>query len=259
MTVISRLPVKGLVYGLVLIFAVVFVTSENGFAVASQTNTAKTSVFCKSLDSKSASLLTRIDALTAKLTSAWNKRDQNFTSKWQEIDKNVATKRSQADSLRFNDYAKIEAKAKTDTQVQAVRAYENSINSAIGNRRASYDTARQTFRTGVKSAIEGRRSTVTTQLSTYQNSVNSAIKEAKGVCDSSTKTSAVIKQSLQSSLKLAQTTYKISRSNDSSVNDQIKLLANARDVSFRLADQVFQTSASAASGALKQAFDDDSI
>lgn len=253
MSQISNLAIKGSVFGLIIFFAAVFVTSENGFA-QTQTVTTKASLLCDNMATKGSETLAKIDSLANKLIQAWDKRDQNFTAKWQEIDKNVTSKRKEADDTRFADYAKLEAKAKTDSQIQAVRTYENSVNQAINTRRADYDQARQVFRTGVKSAIEGRRSVVNNQLNSFRNSVGLAVEDAKTDCGDAKISKATTRQAFLDSLKSAQSTFKNSRGDDLKVKDEVKPLVDARNASFESANQTFQTSMSAAKAALVKAF-----
>lgn len=250
----SNLAVKSSLFGLIIIFAAIVVASENGYAVT-QSITTRASLLCENMNAKGAETLTKIDSLSTKLTQAWDKRDANFTAKWAEIDKNVEIQRKTADDTRFADYSKLEAKSETTAQSEAVRAYENSVNAAVGARRTSYNEARQVFRTGVKSAIEGRRSVVNGQVNDFRASVNLAIEDAKTDCIDAKITKATTRLAFVDALKSAQNTFKAARGDDSKVKDSVRPLVDAREASFAAANQTFQTSMSAAKSALVAAFE----
>lgn len=255
---VSKLAIKSSLFGLIIIFAAVVVTSENGFAVT-QSITTRASLFCENMSNKGAETLAKVDSLTAKLIQSWEKRDANFTAKWTEIDKNVATQRKAADEARFADYSKLEAKAKTASQSEAIRAYENSVNAAVDVRRTSYDEARNVFRTGVKIAIEGRRSIVNGQVNDFRASVNLAIEDAKTDCVDAKITKATTRLAFVDALKAAQNTFKNVRGDDLKVKEQVKPLVDARVASFAAANQAFQTSMSLAKSALVAAFESSAL
>lgn len=230
-------------------------------AVSNDNNSTMTKIsqFCATLDQKSTKLLTRFDGLSTKLSNSWVARDKNITGQWQQTDKDVAAQRQKADKARFDDFAKLEAKADTDDKKRAVSAYENSVNTAIHERRAGYDQARQTFRSGVVVAIEKRRSIVFAQTNEFRGLIITAVEKAKASCVSNPKLNASNRLTFQESVKNAQDAFKSKRSSDPEVDGQIKLLVNARNISFDVADQTFKAAMSTAKTTLQQAFDNTSI
>ena len=261
MTQIIKSAIKSSLFVFVIVLAMFFVVSDNSFAVnnsnnANSTTTNTTTSFCDTIASKGAELLSKFDSLSAKLAQAWEKRDQTLSTKWQDITKEVTDKRSQADAKRFDDYAKLEARAKTTTQTEAVRVYEDSVNTAISVRRKSYDVARQTFRDGVKSVIEERRNTVNGELNLYRNSITQATEIAQSSCSDAKNAKSVVRQTFKDSLKKAQSVFKAARSDDSKVKDKIKPLIDTRKLSYEVADQAFQSSMQMAKTTILAAFGD---
>lgn len=261
MTRNSKLLITGIMAVSVLSLILGALISGQAQAVSNENNSTMTKIsqFCTTLDQKSTKLLTRFDGLATKLSNAWVSRDKNVTEHWQQTDKDVATKRQQADKTRFDDFAKLEAKADTDDKKRAVSAYENSVNNAIRERRTGYDQARQTFRNGVVMAIEKRRSIVFAQTNEFRSSIVAAAEKAKSSCVSDPKLNASNRLALQESIKNAQDNFKTKRNDDSEIDGQIKLLVNARNISFDVADQNFKAAMSTAKTALQQAFSDTSI
>lgn len=220
---------------------------------------AKTSPFCNNLSTTTNGITTKISDLQGKVSQAWSTQDQKLASDAQSVDQKVAAARQKADSERSADFTKLEAKATTGTQKQAVQDYETAVNNAVATRRAAYDAARQTFRDGVKSAVDSRRSTVSGQASTFEDSVNSAIATAQASCSSDPGAGAAARTAFVSSLKTARQTFNGSRKDDTKIGQQVSQLAATRNAAFKAADQAFQNSLKTARQALVQAFGKKSI
>lgn len=214
---------------------------------------SSTSAFCTALPAKATNITNSIDALTSKVTLAWSQQDQKLATDEQKVDQEVATDRQHADTERASDFTQLEAKATTSSEKQAVQTYETAVLSAVTTRRAAYDTARQTFRTGLKNAIDSRRSTVTSQLDAFKSAASDALNTAEADC-ASNESAAMIRQTLQGSLKTARETFQSDRKSDDTVGTQAQQLATTRDAAFKAADQAFQASLATARQTLKQAF-----
>lgn len=230
-----------------------FALSPHAATVASAPK-SQASSFCTNLANHTDKISSNLGDLSGKVTPAWAKQDQELTTKWQQADQKIAADRQKADSERSADFTKLEAKAKTDAQKQAVITYEAAVHNAVATRRDAYDAARQAFRTGVQDAISGRHDTVNAQLGTFQSSVNSAIATAKASCAANPADGQAIRQTLQTSLKAARTTFQSDRKGDNTVGSQVKQLVVTRKAAFKTADKAFQDSLTAARQALKQAF-----
>lgn len=221
--------------------------------------TPKTSQFCTNLPNDANTVTSKLSDLQGKLTQAWSQQDQKLATAWQNVDQKVAAERQKADSDRAADFVKLEAKATTGTQKQAVQDYETAVNNAVSTRRAAYDSARTTFRNGVQAAISARRSTISGQESTFVSSVNSAISTAEASCASNPGEGVAARTAFVASLKSARQTFEADRKGDAGIDQQVKQLAATRDAAFQAADQAFQSSLKSARQALEQAFGKSSI
>ena len=215
---------------------------------------AATSPFCTTLPSKAAAITAQLTNLSNKVSQAWSQQDQKIAADELKVDQDVAADRAKADSDRAADFTKLEAKATTTAEQQAVKTYEAAVLSAVTTRRSAYDAARQAFRTGLKNAIAARRSTITSQLTAFQDSANAALGTAEASCSSDPSNGAVIRTTLQASLKSARETFQGDRKDDPTVGSQVQQLAATRKAAFTAADQALQASLSAARQALEQAF-----
>lgn len=215
---------------------------------------AKTSPFCTNLSTRVSSITSQVNNLSGKVAPAWAQQDEKLSSADQKVDQDVAAARQKADSDRDANFTKLEAKATTDAQKQAVQTYETAVKTAVTTRRGAYDAARQTFRTGVKDAVLARRSTVAAQISQFKASVNAAVASAQASCTSNPASGASVRTTLVSALKTARQTFQSNRKGDETVGSQVKQLAATRNDSFKAADQAFKASMVTARDALRQAF-----
>jgi hypothetical protein len=219
------------------------------------TTTPKTSEFCSTTLAKDASkITTNLNNLIGKANDAWSGKNTKWSTIWANVDTEVSTDRQKADTARQQDFTKLQAKATTSTEQQAVQAYETAVNNAVNTRRAAYDAARQTFRAGVEAAISGRQNTVTGQYSTFEAAVNTAIQNAQASCASNPSNGQEIRTTLEAALKSARESFQGDRKSDSTVGSQVQQLITTRDAAFKSADQAFQNSMTSAAQALKQAF-----
>lgn len=219
------------------------------------------SPFCTNLSSNTTKITGSITSLTGKLDSARTAEDQKVASDRAKWAAEIQAARTKADTQRQDGYAKLMAKATTDTEKAAVTAYETSITDAVSVRRTANDTARATFQSGVDSARAARRSTVNSQASAFTSAVNTAISTAETSCaaDSSAAGGPAIRTAFIASLKSARTTFQGARKDDDKIGDQVKALAATRDAAIKANDVTFESAAKAARQTLQTVFGKSSI
>lgn len=222
-------------------------------------DTTKTSPFCTNLSTDISNINSRMTSLESKVSQAWTQQDQKLMAEAQTVDQKVAADRQAADTQRQADFTKLEAKATTGSEQQAVQTYETTVNNAVSTRRAAYDAARQTFRSGLAADVTSRHSTVTDQSDTFQVSVNAAISTAQASCASDPSGGAAARTAFVASLKSAREAFEGDRSGDQKVKQQAQQLAATRDATFRSADQAFKASMQTARQTLDKAFKSSSV
>jgi len=142
---ISNHPSKAVALVSLMSVAGLLLAPVSSLALDRATTTPKTSPVCTNLTTSTAKITTNLDTLQAKVTQAQTSQDQKQTVDWQQVDQKVSAARSTADTARINDFTKLEAKATTAAQKQAVTAYELAVHNAVTTRRAAADTAPPNF------------------------------------------------------------------------------------------------------------------
>ena len=209
--------------------------------------------FCTRLSGREADL----DKATAQRESSVSQYQQDQIAR---IAKNRADQDKQIELNRANqdtEFAKrishLEARAKTQTQKDAVATYQSTINAATVVRRASIDSASNTFRTGVDAAVTARHSGMKSAVSAFIGNIDTAIAKAKTDCTANVKPSTV-QRAFQNDLDAARSTFKTAKSNLPNLVAQIETLRASRVASVETARGVFKTAARAAKTALENAF-----
>ena len=224
-------------------------------AVATTTpKLTKTSPFCTNLPSRASAITDKVTAQVGKVNQTWTLQNQKQVADYQKFDQTISANRLKVDNERNTDFSKLEARATTPAQQQAVQTYVATVKSNVATRRSAYDTARGTFRSAVIAALSTRRTSVTSQLDSFQSSVNGAIGSAEASCTADPTSSTTVRQSLVTSLKTARESFKTDRAGDLTVTSQIKQLAATRTASFKTADQTFKSSMTTARQTLQTAF-----
>ena len=118
----------------------------------------------------------------------------------------MAEKQAKWDENRVEQFVKLEEKAQTDAQKQAVATFEQAVKAAIAVRRAAVQNAINTFRQGMEVVRVSRQSTIDSIKSTFKNSVNIAYQKQQTDCTSNA-TQATIRSNLKNDLQAAKTKY----------------------------------------------------
>lgn len=189
----------------------------------------------------------------AKLHAAQQNRLTNLQNRDNNNDTKLADLRKQWDQNRDQQFAKLEARATTDAQKQAVQTFETTIRAAITARRSAIDAAIETFRTGLAQVLTQRQTKVATAISSFQTSVDAAINKAKSDCGSGMDPKTV-RAAFIASLKTARTQFQTDRQAIDKLATNVQPLVTARRTAIEAAVQTFKTAAEQARTALKTAF-----
>lgn len=186
-----------------LAFVLSLVSPVASFA---QTTPAKTA-FCS-----------RIDQIIAPIEQRMADREAKLEAKRQEIDVNLAKRkadrmarlsdyRNTRDDNREAQYAKLEAKATTDAQKQAVASFKATVEAAVVTRKAAVDSAISALGQSVDQSIDARRAAVTTVTNEFKNAKSAAIEKAKADCAAGV-APQTIRETFRASMKVAQDKFK---------------------------------------------------
>lgn len=180
-------------------------------------------------------------------------RFQNWQLKTTEKNSELANLRSNWDGNRDAQFKKLEEKATTDAQKQAVADFEAAVKAAITARRTAFDAAITTFREGVKKLISDRAEGVSASFTAFSDATKAAYETAKTDCASG-KDPATIRTTLRNSIAAARTKFHSEKTSAPKVGGNIQILIDARRAAINKAMTDFKTAMEKARADLKKAF-----
>ncbi len=160
--------------------------------------------FCTQLPTLMTKVTTELTDRLSKLSTNRDEQSKKVTELWGGRDDNRGKDRAQADANRKAYYLKIEARATTDAQKQAVQAFETTVDAAVTARRNAVDAAIKTFRDSILSAVDTRHKSVDTAIEAFKAAIQPALEKAKADCDARI-AARTVRLALQASLKTART------------------------------------------------------
>ncbi len=208
--------------------------------------------FCSNGSEVRTKLTAEVEKKSEGLKENFDKRSENLLSKRAELVKKISDNRLKSDVERTNRFAELEAKAKTDAQKAAVKAYEASVLAAIAKHRAAVDAADKIFLDGVIAAVGTRQTDLMTATTAYKAAVAAAIAKAKSSCTAGVDAKTV-RQTLAVSLKTAQSNFATARKAADKVHPDLNPLKTAHKAAIKQANADFRASLKTALTALKAA------
>jgi len=165
-----------------------------------------------------AAFCSRIDQIIAPIEQRMTDREGKLETRWQEIDANLAKReadrlarlsdyRNTRDDNRETQYAKLEAKATTDAQKQAVANFKATVEAAVVTRKAAVDSAISAVEQSVSQSIDARRAAVTTATNEFKSAKSAAIAKTKADCSAGVDPQT-IRETFRASMKAAQDKFK---------------------------------------------------
>lgn len=219
----------------------------------SQARTGQLKIFCD----RAFNLFTKInEKITDQLGKLKDKRDEignNIQNRWDVRDKKLEENRAKWDEARGEHFTKLEEKAKTDVQKQALVQFKEVVNNAIKARRIAINSAIETFRKGVEQAASSRKSSIDAMIAEFKNSVKAAYEKAKIDCAAGLD-AATIKTNLKTSLKAARDKFVSDGQAVDKTQDVKKQLIDAKKQAMEKAIQDFKAAMEKAKSDLKAAW-----
>jgi Na+-translocating ferredoxin:NAD+ oxidoreductase RNF subunit RnfB len=212
-----------------------------------------TEEFCSKFSDTEADITKRLGEQQTKVTGYLDEHKDTLKENRDVRDADLDGNRDKADQRREEWYARLEDKADSDTEKDAVVVFKQTIESAVDTRREAVDTAIEAFRKGVDDAIAGRKSSMQSTRDDFKTAVETAIAKVKTDCDNGEKT-ATIRSSFKASLKAAREKLSTDKKDVDKVGKQVKALAEVRRVAVKKALDQFEVTRQAAIATLKDAF-----
>lgn len=195
--------------------------------------------FCQRLEAQKSKIDQGFYSKETKLEGKREEQKARWEDKWQERDERLAEKRKGAEENRDAHFAKLEERAKTDEQKEAIAEFQKAVKDAVLARQEAVNKAINDYREGVRKAIEGRKAALDGAIEAFKESVKSAFDKAIADCGSGADPKEV-KSALQASLKSAREKLHADRTAVQKVGDSIKPLIEARKAAFDKAKEDFR-------------------
>jgi len=195
-------------------------------------------------------LCSRISALATKVDQRIANRQSNLDGKRNQISlrlqkiqdqraSQLAAKREKWDNARAVHYEKLESRARTDAQKQALTQFKQEVDAAIAARRTAVDLALANFEQGISEALISRRSSSDAVLNEFRNSIRAAFGQTESNC-ASDKQFSEIRESLRSGLQAAKDGLSSDVQSIDKLGAQVSELVKARNEAIQQAVQDFK-------------------
>lgn len=209
--------------------------------------------FCGRFAETTGNIAEKMSGVRTEIDELKGNREATMEDRRDTRDESLNGIRSMQDARRVEWYAKLEARATTDRQKDAVREFEKTVDASVETRRDAVDAAIAVFRSGVDSLVSGKKNSAEAAADTFQGAVDAAVAKAKADCEAG-KDPETIRNTFRASLKKAKTELTASRKSVEGIGGQVDALAKVRNESIRKAVEAFDASLKAATEKLKTAF-----
>ncbi len=209
--------------------------------------------FCTQLSSRAQQFEANISGESTKLEGQVGSGLQQTKGDRQSSDAKLAQDRAKWAADRQARYTTLNAKATTDAQKQAVKAFQTALEAAVTARESAVDAARGTYRAAVDALLVQHKSDVSVVLAAYRSDVQAALATAKNDCTAG-KDPATVKSAFQTAMQAARDARKSKADQAGSLNTQIQALAKTRNDAVGAALQTYQSALQTAVTPLRAAF-----
>ncbi len=194
---------------------------------------------CSRLGNYISKMETRIIDRESKILSERGERQNKWSDRLSSWDEKREAQRNRAESRMTDFLLKLEARATTDAQKQAVIDFKTAIQAAIGVRKTAIDAAILAFRTGAQTLLLERKTSTESAVLAYKTAQKAAFDKAKSNCGSGTDP-RTIQETLKADLKAAQDKFQTDRQAIEKIADKIKVLNETKKAAMEKAHQDFK-------------------
>lgn len=239
-----------------LILSVAFfgVSTHSVFAFDTLAQNARTTDanFCASVKTLSA-VPDEIAATQKKYEASADTRLKALNDLRADRDRARFDERNTREKNRLEHYVKIEARAVTTAEKNAITAFTRTVDQAIVKRKTAYDTAAVSFRKGINDAIQARNTELEQAIGVFKKRVVSAIERAEKDCRTM-QDSKRARDTYLSLLRDARTAFQDAVLGLKNVNTSIDALSIQRNTALEKAEAEFVKAVDKAIIDLKKVF-----
>jgi len=207
-------------------------------------------VFCSQLSVTEARLNSGIKSKLDKISSERTTHINTMAKRFDKHSQKLIEDREQWDKNRREHYVKLEEKATTDSQKQAVKDFEETVDAAVAKRRATVDSAIAAFRNTINSQVSGRTGSLDNLITSYEAALSDAKISAKQNC-ANPATVASAHQTFRGQLELARKNLQEGKSGVDKIGNAVSVAADVKRKTIGDAISEFRTTLSRARDSLK--------
>ncbi len=193
--------------------------------------------------------------ITQRQTKIYDKqieRLQKLDQRRENRDTKLEQFRQEWETMWEKHFLKLDEKASTSAEKQALVEFKETVKEAIASRQAAVDAAISKYRADLDKMVADRKTAAENARITYLTAYQAAIDKAKADCAQAGADPAKIRQELQTALKAAKDKY---QSDVKTIEKtEVKPLVEARQQAFKEALDYFKKAMEAARVKLRAAF-----
>lgn len=227
-------------------------TKESNAGTATEIKEQVKEQFCDRVGDLDSGIVGNLEKRAREAESKMSRNQEQWQERVGQFDSDIEEFRTARDTNIEAHFSKLEERATTDDQKQAVSDFEAAMKAAIEARRDAIDAARNAFRDAVKSAIGERNQALEESIASFKNAVSAAVSKAKSDCSGGTSAQQA-RTALKASVKAAHDEFVADRK-VAKVGDEVSELAKARNEAITKAMSDFRQAVEDATGKLKEAF-----
>jgi hypothetical protein len=235
--------------GIILFPSIILAQNEN------QQVQQKIKNFCSQFSTFTSKIDQKIIGVSDKLSLKRDEISNKIDEKRENREVKLEQVREKWDNNRLEHFAKLEEKAQTSEQKQAVADFEKAVNDAIVARRTAIDLAIHNFKTGVDQANASRKAAIDLLKNIYDVSVKTALTKAMVDCESGV-APATVRQSLVNDIKSARDGFNSERKEIDKIKDAKEKLISEKKAAFEKAISDFKLAMEKARSDFKASFPD---
>lgn len=209
--------------------------------------------FCANVD-KMTQLETRMIDNEDKIEKKREEQKKKIDDRWIERNTKREDNRNKWDENRDEFFAKLEGKAATNAQKQALLAFKEATTAAIAARRAAVDSAIEAFRRGVEQTVASKKTSVDALISAFRVEIQAAITKAKADCALTNPDSVAIRVAFQDRVKAAKEKFIADKKDIDKISNSLQSLIDAKKQTVEKANSDFKAVIEKARNDLKAVF-----
>ena len=179
--------------------------------------------FCARISSVVSKIDQRIDHYTNRLTERRTQNQNRVEERRQERSNRFKEKREKWDTNRAEHFERLEERAQTNEQKQAMLEFKQTITQAISNRRATINVAIENFRNRVSDIKTSRKFSIDSLILDYKNDIKTALAQAETACQGGTEPGTVNKD-LRDQLRQIKEDFVAERQSIERIKNETQLL-----------------------------------